>query len=134
MSRLGRLALGVAGVALFTIMAMVVAQPEDEAAPRCVAADARLMADIAEGLDTGVTAGDGQMVRSDDFELVWFVAADVDGGQGVWATDRVDVDGAYTGAGLLYSVNEDAQRISDWGTHTPAMDDDGAQDALACLD
>ena len=132
MSRLGRMAISVVAVVILVTAAVVALQP-DEPASRCIVADTRLVADIAEGLDYNVTGG-GQMVRSDDFELVWYVAVPVNGDVGVWATDRVSADGDYTGQGLLYSVNDVARERSDYGTHTPTMEHDGAREAVACLD
>jgi hypothetical protein len=111
---------------------------------RCERASDVLLGAIETGLT--VTAGgslrSGFGVRSDDFERVWFVAAEIDGpgmedagDVGVWATNTApDVQNA-ADIGLIFAVDGFAQEFSDWGADAPeqfSMEDDGAEEARAC--
>lgn len=81
-------------------------------------------------------------VRSQDFERVWFIAAEIDGpgiedeGEvGIWATNA-DPDGS--SLGTVFAVNGFAQEFSTWpaGDSTDAAiteDDHGAEEARDCL-
>ena len=72
-------------------------------------------------------------VRSNDFEHVYFVAANVDGSPALWAMNGLD------GYGLILSVNDHAYDVSHMGrgegtdAHITESDD-GASEALSCVD
>jgi hypothetical protein len=111
--------------------------------PRCVPASAAQVDIIRLGVQ-GVQESNNiksvWAVRSDDFERVWFVAAEITGpgiepkqAIGLWAIPgELDVPSA--GA---WSVNPFALEFSDWADG-PGSDaqlsefDDGAQEALSC--
>lgn len=101
--------------------------------------------EVVSAIETGLTVGGGgsltnaQAVRSDDFERVYFVAADLQGAGmngsgpvGLWATNQIDAEG-----GLIFAVNSMAKEFSDWG-HGDTSDaritdsDDGAEEAVDC--
>jgi hypothetical protein len=113
------------------------------ASSRCVAtpASASLMETISHGLTvSGRTLGSGYVVRSDDYDEVYFIAAPISGQGvgstgsgtvGVWAWDLLPVE-------TISSVNNAALEFSDWPdgtTSTPplSMSDDGASEALGCV-
>jgi len=116
------------------------APPPDMRSVRCRRAPKALVQAIESGLT--VTGGGGLrrgwMVRSRDFEKVYFVAAviaDATGakqGIGLWATDR-----GYREYGTIFAVNGFANEFSDWGDggKTDAQFsqfDDGATEAESC--
>lgn len=78
-------------------------------------------------------------VRSNDYERVWFVAAEITG-PGIQPKDAVGlwaISGELDEPGLTLSVDGFAKEFSDWGDGTKtdaelSMFDDGAQDALDC--
>lgn len=95
------------------------------------------MRKIEQGLTVtgGGSLRNGQVVESNDFDNVYFVAADIEGSGmdglnvGIWATK----DGTGSG-GLVHSVDGVANESSDWGGGRQAdahlsMFDDGAQEA-----
>lgn len=103
---------------------------------------------LLDGIETGLTVSgggslsSGQAVRSDDFEQVWFVAAEIDGPGlegdgdiGLWATNSVP---GGSPEGLIFAVDAIAREFSDWGAGgaTDAQlstGDDGASEAVDCL-
>jgi hypothetical protein len=114
-------------------------QEQDQA---CQPASKALVAAIEEGLT--VTGGGSlrraHIARSDDFEKVYMVAADVQGDGlegggdiGVWATNSPK------GEGLIYAIDGVAQEFSDWGhgDQTDAAIDQfahGVDEARACAE
>lgn len=109
---------------------------------RCVAASQLQTENIRSGIKDIQQSNDvsnGWAVKSNDFENVWFVAAQITGPNiapnqaiGVWA-----ISGDPASPGLTYSVNSFAIEFSSWpdGSTTDAqtsMSDDGAQQAYDC--
>lgn len=139
MSRTVWIVIAAAGVLVFAgIAGLAVAAlffdldlDDDDTSGRCQRPANNRMETIAEGLDTGLALGDGQAVKSRDFEQVWFIAAPIDGagGIGVWATNsRIGRDGP------IFSANDVAQRHSDWGPMPDLQpDDDGLAEAEECV-
>lgn len=103
---------------------------------RCEPVNASLMTAIEEGL-RGYTLSHAEAVRSNDFESAWFVAGIVDGTEGepaLWVANDISQGRPE----LLYSVNDVALDVSDWGdgTGTDAAfspSDDGASEAIGCV-
>jgi len=119
------------------------AEPTEEAS-RCEPVDDVLFRAISDGLTISGGGGslrNAQAVKSDDYEEVWFVAADLQGKNlegsddiGIWATNSLAA-----GEGLIFAVDEVAQEFSDWGDggQTDAqlsINDDGAQEARGCAE
>lgn len=114
-----------------------------EEANRCEPVDDALVDGISEGLtvDGGGSLRNARAVRSEDYEKVWFVAADLQGESlegsediGIWATNSLTV-----GEGLIMAVGGYATEFSDWGDggQTDAqlsINDDGAQEARGCVE
>ena len=103
---------------------------ESIASARCQAASPALLEAIQAGLPTIQLEG-GWVVKSDDFSSAYFIASRTDDGSAVWVSNRDD------GTGLIYSVNTEAEQISDWGSGSStdarfSMSDDGAVEALDC--
>jgi endonuclease YncB( thermonuclease family) len=110
-------------------------------AGRCLDVDQAMTDAIATGLEGGLSLRGAQAVRSEDFEEVYFIAADIeepgmDGADqiGVWASNALKA-----GEGLILAVNEVAQELTDWpdADSTDAemtMADDGAEEARGCVD
>jgi hypothetical protein len=108
---------------------------------RCVDVPAGLVARIAEGLTvaSGGTLSNASAVKSNDYEAVYFVAAEIDGpgmegdGEvGVWA-----IGGNLEDPDLFLSVDGFAHEFSDWGygpdtTFAVQIGDDGAREAQQC--
>lgn len=106
---------------------------------RCEPADPELLALIAQRLTVqgGGDLRNGWMVRSGDFEKVYFVAAEITGEGmedvvGLWSTNEP------THPGILVSVNGFANEFSDWldGRKSDAQlstADDGAAEAVECV-
>lgn len=109
---------------------------------RCQSVPDGKLQDIKSGLtvDGEGSISDGAAVRSDAFERLYFIAAEIDGPGlegsgdiGVWASNRLE-----GGQGLLMSVSEIAVEFSVFrdGGKTDArveMADDGAHEAAQCL-
>jgi hypothetical protein len=111
-------------------------------------ADADLEASIGQGLIVdGAILRDGFAVRSDEFEQVWFVAAEIDepgaegvGDVGVWSTNT-EPSRLESGSGLIFGINDVARRFTDWGADVepgqgivPSMADHGASEAEVIAD
>ena len=86
---------------------------------RCEAVPAHTVLAIEEGLTVngGGSLRAARMVRSADFERVWFVAADLQGPGlngpadiGVWATNNQGATGS-----SYFAVDGVAKEFSDWG-------------------
>jgi hypothetical protein len=111
--------------------------------PRCTRVPPALVKVIATGLEVqgGGNLRFAQAVKSEDFESVYFVSADIQGpgldgsgDVGTWATNRLAA-----GGGLIFAVDSVAQEFSDWGDadQTDAnitMQDDGAQLSRECVE
>jgi hypothetical protein len=121
------------------------ATPEPPVHEECIVVEATTIDWISEGFLTGTSAeiGDAWAVKSDDFENVWFVAADLEGmaesvdSLAVWGTNAISEDGTDHGTGLVISVNEVAENVTDWPKHDEtdavlSMEDHGADLALDC--
>lgn len=109
---------------------------------RCVPASAQQMEYIRSGIKGIQQSNDvlqGFAVLSNDYERVWFVAAEITGPAiqpkqaiGLWA-----INGELDAPGIILSVNGFAQEFTPYpdGTTTDAQTsqfDDGAQEVLAC--
>lgn len=115
--------------------------PQTEAtASRCEEASRSLLDEVASMLTVsgGGTLRDGMLVRSNDFDYVFFLAAEIDGPGltergdiGIWATNEPE------GSGLILSADAVANEFSDW-LHGPETEfgvdqfDDGAEEAERC--
>lgn len=116
------------------------AAPERD--PHCMAVPPAVVKAISTGLEVqgGGSLRFAQAVKSDDFESVYFVSADIQGAGlegdddvATWATNRLRV------GGLTFAVDSVAQEFSDWGDadKTDAnltMDDDGAELSRDCVE
>lgn len=115
-----------------------------EAPPsRCESVPASMVDVISEGLTVqgGGSISNAAAVRSEDFERLYFIAAEIEGPGlegagdiGVWASNRLE-----GGAGMLFSVDHIAREFSVYGSggRTDAsitMVDDGARAAVDCLE
>jgi hypothetical protein len=117
---------------------------EAPASDRCDAAPKPLVDAIATGLTVqgGGTLRQAQAVKSEDFERVYFVSAEIDGAGmeglgdiGTWAKSGP----LRVGGGLILSVDPAAIEFSDWGDggKTDAqlsMEDDGAEASRECVE
>ena len=93
---------------------------------------------ISTGVKGSNTLRRGYIVRSNDFDKVFMVGAEIDGPSikdrrevGVWATN------SKTGNGLIFAVDGMAKEFSDWGAgdKTDAQIDqtaDGVDEAKEC--
>ena len=127
------------GIAVVIVGAAVSGSGDDEPSgttDRCAPVDASLVTAIEEGL-RGNTLARAEAVKSDDFESAWFIAGIVEeaGSEpALWVINDI----SQGGAGVMYSVNDVARDVSDWGdgTRTDAAfspSDDGASEALSCV-
>jgi hypothetical protein len=106
---------------------------------RAEPASAALLTAIASRQQDGVgmVPVRGVVVRSGDFDKVYFVAMEftatgIDHQVGVWATNDP------SGAGTIFSIDGTALSFTDWGDGGTtdagmSMNDDGAQEALDAL-
>ena len=93
-----------------------------------------MLSAIEQGLTVtgGGSLSNGQVVRSDDFENVYFVAAQIEGegmedSVGVWATNDPGGDGT------IFSAEGFAREFSDWGDGPGfSPSDDGLDEARDC--
>jgi hypothetical protein len=113
-------------------------------ASRCRDVPQGLVDGIEEGLTVtgGGTLRDAQAVKSEDFERVWFISAEIDGPGiegdgdiGTWAKSGP----LAVGGGLILSVDAVAKEFSDWGHGDTtdaelSMSDDGAQESHDCVE
>lgn len=87
---------------------------------------------ISDGLESGLSIRNARAVRSDDYERVYMIAAQVhgpgiDGEIGVWASND------HRNPGLIYAVDGIAREFSDWGTlPDSSATDDGVAEARRC--
>lgn len=101
---------------------------------RCAPASDGLVSSVETGLTVsgGGSLGSGQVVKSNAFPTLWFLAARVSGpgmsgkDVGVWATSDD------TGHGMIWSVDGMAHEFSDWPKGPATMSDDGASIAQGC--
>ena len=80
----------------------------------------------------GGSLGKAYAVRSDDFDKVWMVAAEIegeclDGVIGVWATNDIHQWASY------YAADSFAREFSDWGSGPVGHTDHGIDEAKARL-
>jgi hypothetical protein len=109
---------------------------DDKTDSRCESVNASMIDAIAEGM-SGTTLSRAEAVKSGDFDSVWFIAGIVEGSNknpGLWASNDI----TQARAGLIYSVNDVALEVSDWGNGTTtdaalSPNDDGAQEAIDCV-
>lgn len=113
-----------------------------EEAAACVSPSNSLIESLSGGLTQGATGRAWQAVRSDDFEVVYFISTELQGpgleGTGDLATFAVSGGLDASTAGLRFSVPDTlAPRYSDWGvaegTAATSMSDDGARESQACV-
>jgi hypothetical protein len=113
---------------------------ENETKNRCENAPEFIVQRLEYGLNTdGVTLRDVKTVKSNDFESVYFISADLQGpgleGENdiaTFSTNKLD------SSGLIFSVDNIAEEFFDWplGSTTDAnitMSDDGAQESKDCV-
>lgn len=109
--------------------------PEARSA-RCAPASSVLVSAIESGLTVngGGSLSNAYIVRSDDFENVHFVAAQIEGegmgdSAGVWATNGPD------GTGSIFAADSMATEFSDWGSGPGfTSSDDGLAEARECAE
>jgi hypothetical protein len=107
---------------------------DDLESARCAPASSQLLSAIEKGLTVsgGGSLSNGQIVRSDDFEQLFFVAAHIEGAGisddiGAWATNDA------TGRGYIYSANALAAEFTDWGRRPGfSRSEQGLRVAKAC--
>jgi hypothetical protein len=129
-----------AGLFCLTLMACSTGTSAPTSGPvsQCEAAAPALLAAIGNGLTVtgGASLANGFVVKSRDFQKVYFVAARITGAGmsdtvGLWATNDP------SGGGFVYSIDAFAREFSDWGdgsktdAHLSESDDGGAA-AKAC--
>ncbi|MGI8774470.1 MAG: hypothetical protein ACR2KQ_05570 [Actinomycetota bacterium] len=121
---------------------------ESQVDSRCVPVAKQLVRQIESGLTTdgkGRLRNEAFAVKSNDYEKVWMVAAEIDapslqgvGDVGVWGTN--EDPSKKTSSGLIIRANGMAAEFSDWGAAAQdgsAADlnatDDGVAEAEACV-
>jgi hypothetical protein len=114
----------------------------EQVASRCLAVSEDTLSWIESGLtDDNITLQNAQAVRSDDFEKVYFVSADLQG-PGLEGAEDIATFAANNidGSGLVLSVNAVAKEFTDWfhGDREGAqfhvtMSDDGARESRNCV-
>jgi hypothetical protein len=120
---------------------------DEDGGNRCLRVPNALKRGIATGLtvEGGGRLGKAAAVRSNDFERVFYVSADILGAGieegeavGTWATNSLKV-----GEGLIIAADSIAREFSDWGAAaeegSPAaevrgLENDGAQESRDCLE
>lgn len=133
---------GILGLILVLVACSTTATPTSEgaanvAASRCTPASPVLLQRLRDGLKPGATLTSVSVVKSNDFQQVWFAAGRITGTGipiktvGLWAVNDL------SGGGLTYSINATALSFSTWGNGTKTdakirANDDGAQDAIKC--
>jgi len=110
---------------------------DGEPSVRCEPVAREVVSGITEGLTVqgGGSLQNAQAVKSNDFEDVWFVAADLEGAGldrtddiGVWATNSI------TGVASIFAADSVAKEFSEWGDAGWRFkpDDDGMTEAREC--
>jgi hypothetical protein len=125
-----------APTATATATATATETPTETPSSRCDAASPALVAAIETGLTVtgGGSLSDAWVVKSDDFETVYFVAANIEGEGvsdtvGVWATNDP------AGGGYILAADSFARELSDWGTGLGfSSSDDGFAEARECAE
>ena len=135
-------------VAAFIIfMVLVTSCTEGEAQPDTQAAVCLdVPSELVDGIATGLTvSGEGmlthaQAVRSQDYQRIFFVAAEINGPGlsgngdiGLWVTNSLEA-----GGGLIFAVDAMANEFSDWGdgrttSSAFSLSDHGAREAMECV-
>jgi hypothetical protein len=108
----------------------------EQPSSRCEPASAALVSAIEAGLTVtgGGSLSNAFIVRSGDFENVYFVAAQIEGegmggAVGVWATNGPNGDGS------IFSADAFAAEFSDWGDGPGFnLSDDGLAEARDCAE
>ena len=108
------------------------------ASPRCQVIDPALVETIASGSKIpGYRLDHARAVKSNDFERIYFISAEVSGpglqkAVGTWASNRVE-----PGGGLIWAVDDVARSSTTWpkpgGAETMSMGDDGAELSRECV-
>jgi hypothetical protein len=138
----GLLMLLIVGGAILIGAIVALSGGDDDGEPvqsRCLDVPANLGAGISEGLSSGITASGWQAVKSNDFEKIYMIAAQLRGeGLGddtyaVWASNSLEL-----GGGLVFSVDGYAPHFSDWGDADTtdaqiSVNDDGVEEAIDCV-
>jgi hypothetical protein len=109
---------------------------DGERSTRCEPASRGLVSAIETGLTVagGDSLSNAFIVRSNDFENVFFVAARFEGEGmsdtvGAWATNRAD------GSGSVFAADSFAKEFSDWGDGPGfSLSDDGLSEARSCAE
>jgi hypothetical protein len=124
------------------LLSVACGSSEPTPSPRCLAASELQMEYIRNGIKQIQESNDalnGYAVRSNDYQRVWFVSAEITGpgieakqAIGLWAMSG-DLEFPTT----VFSVDGFAKEFSYWSDGTKAepqlsISDDGAQDALSC--
>jgi hypothetical protein len=112
---------------------------EPTTSSRCRPASAALVGTVSEGLlqqDPPLTLSNMHVVKSDDFESVYFVSGMLRG-QGLDGEVATFATNADDGSGLTFAVDGIAQEFSDWGhgdttDANMTMADDGARESADC--
>lgn len=136
--RAGAGCVGVVAIAAITVVAVSFSGiGSNESGGRCEPVAREVAAGIAEGLTVqgGGSLRNVQAVKSNDFNDVWFVAADLEGAGldgtddiGVWATNSI------TRVASIFAADSVAKEFSDWGDAGGRFkpDDDGMAEARMC--
>ncbi len=108
------------------------------APPRCQVIDPATVEAIASGSKLpGYRFDHARAVKSNDFERIYFISAEVTGpgrpnAVGTWASNRVE-----PGEGLIWAVDDVARSSTTWpkpsGAQTMSMADDGAELSRECV-
>jgi hypothetical protein len=106
-----------------------------EPSPQCERVSDALLQGIASGLTVtgGGSLRNGWAVRSNDFAMVYMVAAEIhgdgmDGVIGVWATNNLD------GTGSIFAADGIAREFSEWGPGQVQPTDHGVREARQCVE
>jgi hypothetical protein len=134
---------GVVLVALF-VVALLTQVPQSESdvrSIRCTFVSGVFVTELESAL---TVSGGGSLraayaVRSNDFEKVWFIAAEIQGlgmegddEVAIWATNIPP--GSGTPSGMIFAVNGFAEEFSVWPTGSDISgSDDGASEARGCV-
>jgi hypothetical protein len=124
------MACSVAAAAISTV-ACTEAGPARTVDGRCEPAPL-VVGDLTDGLIQHEAVLNVHAVKSNDFESIWFISADLEGPGldgnddiATWVTTSLD------GSGEINSVNSLAVEHSIWA-QSKSMDDDGAQESANC--
>ena len=104
---------------------------------RCLNVSGAKLNDIEQGLEPGLSLRNGQAVRSDDYEQVYMIAADIQGpglegsdDVGVWSSNSLRAN-----QGLVFAVDAVAREFTNWGRlPNSSSTDHGVREAKRCVD